>query len=115
MNTCERCGCDRLDAIREDLREEEDKVRQDAARVRQEATQLAQERRRWHDDLDLLSAREENLRAYEERLRRLQAQVEAGQLSWHAQQPSAAPAASAVIGMTLNNPPSARTSRVPVS
>ncbi len=79
----------RIDAIREDLREEEDRVRQDAARVRQESTQLARERRRWHEDLDLLQAREGNLRAYEERLRRLQADVEAGQLSEQAQQPRA--------------------------
>lgn len=77
----------RLQARREDLREEEDAVRQEAAKVRLEATQLARERRRWHEDLDLLQAREENLRHYEERLRRLQAELEAGQLSWRAQQP----------------------------
>lgn len=86
----------RLAAIREDLREEEDRLQQEAARVRQETTQLARERRRWHEDLDLLQAREGNLRAYEARLRQLQADLEAEQLTARAQLPAdtAAPAAS---------------------
>jgi hypothetical protein len=76
----------RVEAIRADLHEGEDEVRQAAARVQQESTQLARERRRWHEDLDLLRAREENLGRYEDRLRRLQAELEAGQLSGRAQQ-----------------------------
>ncbi|GAB1488257.1 hypothetical protein MASR2M8_07020 [Opitutaceae bacterium] len=65
-----------LDAMRQDLHEEQDRLRDEAARNRQEATQIAQERRRWHEDLDLLATQDANLRAYEERLRQVQAQLE---------------------------------------
>ena len=65
----------RLEARQEELAEE-------AARLRQETVQRNQERRRWHDDLDLLRAQEENLRVYEERLRQIQANLEADRVLW---------------------------------
>ncbi|HEY0966131.1 MAG TPA: response regulator [Opitutaceae bacterium] len=74
---------DALEALRQDLHEEQDRLRDEAARNRQEAAQIAQERRRWHEDLDLLAAQEDNLRAYEERLRRVQAKLESDRVLWH--------------------------------
>jgi DNA-binding NarL/FixJ family response regulator len=59
------------------LEEEDDRLASDAARVRHESLQLAREKRRWHEDLDLIRAQETNLRAYECRLREMQAQLEA--------------------------------------
>ncbi len=74
---------DALEALRQDLHEEQDRLRDEAARNRQEAAQIAQERRRWHEDLDLLAAQEDNLRAYEERLRQVQAKLESDRVLWH--------------------------------
>lgn len=65
-----------FDLWRQDLLEEQERLRDEAARLRQEAAQIAHERRRWQDDLELLASREENLRAYESRLRQLQSDLE---------------------------------------
>lgn len=82
-----------LAALREDLREEEERLREESARVRQEAAQLAQERRRWHEEIEQLREREDNLRAYEQRLREQQAQLEKERLAVSATR-SAPPATS---------------------
>lgn len=71
-----------LAAVESELHREKDRLREEAARVRQEANQIAQERRRWHDDLEMFSVQEENLRAYEQRLRELQAQLESDRVLW---------------------------------
>jgi len=71
-----------LNLRRAELQQEEDRLREEAARLQYEATKLARERRRWHDDLDLLREQEKNLHDYEERLRQVQAQLEADRVLW---------------------------------
>ncbi len=71
-----------LAAYESEMHREKERVRDEAARVRQEANQIAQERRRWHEDLEMFAAQENNLRAYEQRLRELQAQLESDRVLW---------------------------------
>lgn len=63
-------------------RVEESRNREKALQLQQEAAQIARERRRWHDDLDLLREQETNLKEYESRLRKVQAQLEADRVLW---------------------------------
>jgi hypothetical protein len=71
-----------LAAVESELHREKERLRDEAARIRQEANQIAQERRRWHDDLEMFAVQENNLRAYEQRLRELQAQLESDRVLW---------------------------------
>jgi DNA-binding response OmpR family regulator len=89
-------GSERSEIIawRERLAAEEDRLDEEATRLREETTRFAQERRRWHEDMDLLAAQEQNLRVYEDRLRKIQAQLEADRVLWFSQSqnaPAAAP------------------------
>jgi len=75
-----------IEAWKRQLDEREDSLAGEAHRIRQDAAQLAHEKRRWHDDLDLLRDREENLRVYEARLREIQSQLEADRVLWFSTQ-----------------------------
>lgn len=83
-----------INAWRERLGAEEDQLAEEAAKLREETTRFAQERRRWHEDMDLLANQEQNLRVYEDRLRKIQAQLEADRVLWFSQSIPAAPAPS---------------------
>lgn len=82
-----------LDKRAAELHTEQARLHEQAGLLVQETTRIAQERRRWHDDLDLLAAQEENLRAYEQRLRELQARLESDRVLWFQQrdEPSRSP------------------------
>lgn len=69
-------------AMRERVHKEEARQRETAMQLQQEAAKIARERRRWHDDIDLLREQEGNLKEYEARLRKVQAQLEADRVLW---------------------------------
>lgn len=69
-------------AMRERVHKEEARQRDTAMQLQQEAAKIARERRRWHDDLDLLREQEKNLKEYEARLRKVQAQLETDRVLW---------------------------------
>lgn len=64
------------------LEREDDRLSSDAMRVRQESLQLVREKRRWHEDLEMIRAQEDNLRTYEGRLREMQAVLETERVKW---------------------------------
>jgi DNA-binding response OmpR family regulator len=77
-----RCEREEIEAWRLRLAAREEQLAEETARLREETMHFAQERRRWHEDLDLFRSQEANLRAYEERLRKIQAQLEADRVLW---------------------------------
>ena len=64
------------------LEREDDRLTSDSGRVRQECLQLVREKRRWHEDLEMIRAQEDNLRVYEGRLREMQAVLETERVKW---------------------------------
>jgi len=66
-----------LEDLRLDLRAEDVRLREEASKARLAQILLESERRQLHEDMDLLREQESNLRAYEQRLRSLPAEVEA--------------------------------------
>lgn len=83
-----------VEQMREQVLAGETRLRESTIQLQQESAQLARERRRWHDDLELLREQEKNLRDYENRLRKMQAQLEADRVLWFSSQSPAASAAS---------------------
>ena len=66
-----------LEDLRLDLRAEDVRLREEASKARLAQILLESERRQLHEDMDLAREQEANLRAYEQRLRSLPAEVEA--------------------------------------
>jgi DNA-binding response OmpR family regulator len=69
-----------LEDVRLDLRAEDVRLREEATKARLAQILLESERRQLHEDMDLLREQEANLRAYEQRLRTLPAEVEAARV-----------------------------------
>jgi CheY-like chemotaxis protein len=69
-----------LEDVRLDLRAEDVRLREEATKARLAQILLESERRQLHEDMELLREQEANLRAYEQRLRTLPAEVEAARV-----------------------------------
>jgi CheY-like chemotaxis protein len=70
-----------LEDVRLDLRAEDVRQREEASKVRLAQILLENERRHLQEDMEVLREQESNLRAYEQRLRTLPAEVEAARVN----------------------------------
>jgi DNA-binding response OmpR family regulator len=69
-----------LEDLRLDVHAEDVRLREEAVKVRQAQARVDTDRRQLQEDLDLLREQETNLRAYEQRLRSMSAEVEANRV-----------------------------------